>query len=160
MLHRTLRIGGPRQKLRNFRYLLRRVCLCSAAAHLRAAAVVKMPRLMADLLKNCFTRVERTVKIIYQDVPPPFFLQRGASKGGANGPVVIGLFLRSILSRNANTLASVQSSLRARCVVVREMNSSLLSRICGSAAVPQSRPKCGRCVGQSRAMRCNAAVLS
>lgn len=78
--------------LRNIRYLLQRACLCGSAARLRAATLVKMQRLMADLLKNCFTRVERTVKIVYQDVPPPFFLQRDASKGVANGPIVIGLF--------------------------------------------------------------------
>ena len=160
MLRRTLRIGALRQKLRNFPYLLQRACLCSVAACPRAVVLVKMPRLMADLLKNCFTRVERLVKIIYQDVPPPFFFARGCTEWRYKWVNSHWPILRPITGRNVYTLSSVQSSLRARCVVVREMNSSLLSCICGSKAVPESRPKHRRRAGQSCAMRCDAAVRS
>lgn len=67
---------------------------------------------------------------------PPFFLQRGCIQRRCKRANNHWPFLRSIMGRNAYTLASVQSSLRARCVVVREMNSSLLGRICGSEAMP------------------------
>ena len=90
---------------------------------------------------------------------PPFFLQGVAPNGVTNGPIVSGLFLCPITGRNVYTLSSVQSSLRARCVVVREMNSSLLGRIRGSEAMPRNQSKCGWCAGRSRAMRCNAVVL-
>ena len=67
-------------------------------------------------------------------------------------------FLRSIMGCNVYTLSNVQSSLRARCVVVREMNSSLLGRIRGSEAMPRNKSECGWCTGRSREMRRDAVV--
>lgn len=51
-----------------------------------------MPRLMTDLLKNCFTHVERPLKLYTKMYPPPISFAEGYIKGVANGPIVIGLF--------------------------------------------------------------------
>ena len=98
-------------------------------------------------------------KIIQDGVPPPLFFARGCTEWRYKWANSHWPFLRPITGRNVYTLSSVQSSLRARCVVAREMNSSLLGRIRGSEAMPRNQSKCGWCTGRSRAMRCNAVVL-
>ena len=135
----------------------KKVACCAANQCLKGAASSCIGE---EATLNC----NFTYKLLYIDAgnrqnytrrcPPPFFLQRGCTEWRYKWANSHWPFLRSITGRNVYTLSNVQSSPRARCVVVREMNSSLLGRIRGSEAILQNQSKCGWCVGRSRAMRC------